>query len=206
MAWGNQFKCTFQSSFLTLSLQADLPDNIPVQGQNRKHSVLQQRIGGRIPAFGNGHGAGVEYLYAPPVLCGDFLGLQHRPSTVFEVLLFAIARQIIIDHANPLNSLIGVIAIAILFATRKFLFSEFEESEKVIFRATSKVRHVNSIIHVHIPYHDEQTLLDVLKERFAQEKTDVGVGACTYYDNFGLRVAKMHNGEISRVEVIRSIH
>ncbi|MCB7305267.1 transporter [Bariatricus massiliensis] len=131
---------------------------------------------------------------------------QHRPSTVFEVLLFAIARQIIIDHANPLNSLIGVIAIAILFATRKFLFSEFEESEKVIFRATSKVRHVNSIIHVHIPYHDEQTLLDVLKERFAQEKTDVGVGACTYYDNFGLRVAKMHNGEISRVEVIRSIH
>ena len=81
---------------------------------------------------------------------------QHRPSTVFEVLLFAIARQIIIDHANPLNSLIGVIAIAILFATRKFLFSEFEESEKVIFRATSKVRHVNSIIHVHIPYHDDQ--------------------------------------------------
>lgn len=131
---------------------------------------------------------------------------QHRPSTVFEVLLFAIARQIIIDHANPLNSLIGVIAIAILFATRKFLFSEFEESEKVIFRATSKVRHVNSIIHVHIPYHDEQTLLEVLKERFDQEKTDIGVGACTYYDNFGLRVAKMHNGEISRVEVIRSIH
>lgn len=131
---------------------------------------------------------------------------QHRPSTVFEVLLFAIARQIIIDHANPINSLVGVIAIAILFATRKFLFSEFEESEKVIFRATSKVRHVNSIIHVHIPYHDEQTLLEVLKERFEQEKTDVGVGACTYYDNFGLRVAKMHNGEISRVEVIRSIH
>lgn len=131
---------------------------------------------------------------------------QHRPSTVFEVLLFAIARQIIIDHANPINCLVGVTAIAILFATRKFLFSEFDESEKVIFRATSKVRHVNSIIHVHIPYEDEQTLLDVLKERFEQEKTDVGVGACTYYDNFGLRVAKMHNGEISRVEVIRSIH
>lgn len=131
---------------------------------------------------------------------------QHRPSTVFEVLLFAIARQIIIDHANPVSSLVGVIAIAILFATRKFLFSEFDESEKVIFRATSKVQHVNSIIHVHIPYEDEQTLLDVLKERFEQEKTDVGVGACTYYDNFGLRVAKMHNGEISRVEVIRSIH
>lgn len=131
---------------------------------------------------------------------------QHSPSTVFEVLLFAIARQIIIDHSNPVNSLIGVVSIAALFATRKFLFCEFDESEKVIFRATSKVRHVNNIIHVHIPYEDEQTLMDVIKKRFEDEKTEIGVGACTYYDDFGLRVAKMHNGAISRIEVIRSIH
>lgn len=131
---------------------------------------------------------------------------QHSPSTVFEVLLFAIARQIIIDHSNPVNSLIGVVSIAALFATRKFLFCEFDESEKVIFRATSKVRHVNNIIHVHIPYEDEQTLVDVIKKRFEDEKTEIGVGACTYYDSFGLRVAKMHNGQISRIEVIRSIH
>jgi len=131
---------------------------------------------------------------------------QHSPSTVFEVLLFAIARQIIIDHSNPVASLIGVISIAILFATRKFLFCDFDESEKIIFRATTKVKHVNQIIHVHIPYEDDQTLMDVLKKRFEQEKTEIGVGACTYFDNFGLRVAKMHNGEISRIEVIRSIH
>lgn len=131
---------------------------------------------------------------------------QHSPSTVFEVLLFAIARQIIIDHSNPVASLIGVISIAILFATRKFLFCDFDESEKIIFRATTKVRHVNQIIHVHIPYEDNQTLMDVLKKRFEQEKTEIGVGSCTYFDNFGLRVAKMHNGEVSRIEVIRSIH
>ena len=29
----------------------------------------------------------------------------HTPGTVFEVLLFAIARQIIIDHSSPMNSL-----------------------------------------------------------------------------------------------------
>lgn len=130
---------------------------------------------------------------------------QHSPSTVFEVLLFAIARQVIIDHSNPINSLIGVVSIAALFATRKFLFCEFDESEKIIFRATSKVRHVNNIIHIHIPYEDEQTLLDVVKQRFEDEKTEIGVGACTYYDTFGLRVAKMHNGNITRIEVIRSI-
>ncbi len=47
---------------------------------------------------------------------------QHKPSTVFEVLLFAIARQVIMAHNNPVSSLIGVISIALLFATRKFLF------------------------------------------------------------------------------------
>ena len=50
---------------------------------------------------------------------------QHKPSTVFEVLLFAIARQVIMAHNNPVSSLIGVISIALLFATRKFLFIEF---------------------------------------------------------------------------------
>ena len=131
---------------------------------------------------------------------------QQTPSTVFEVLLFAIARQIIVEHSNPVATLIGVISIAILFATRKFLFVEFDESERVIFRATSKAKHVNSIIHVHIPCEDNQTLRDVLHKRFEEEQTEIGVGACTYFDNFGLRVAKMHNGDISRVAVIRSIH
>ena len=130
---------------------------------------------------------------------------QHKPSTVFEVLLFAIARQVIMAHNNPVSSLIGVISIALLFATRKFLFIEFDESEKIIFRATTKARIVNSI-HVHITYEDEQTLYDVITKRFEQEKTEIGVGASTFFDNFGLRVAKMHNGKISRIEVIRSIH
>ena len=131
---------------------------------------------------------------------------QHKPSTVFEVLLFAIARQVIMAHNNPVSSLIGVISIALLFATRKFLFIEFDESEKIIFRATTKARIVNSILHVHIPYEDEQTSYDVITKRFEQENTEIGVGASTFFDNFGLRVAKMHNGKISRIEVIRSIH
>ena len=33
---------------------------------------------------------------------------QHKPSTVFEVLLFAIARQVIMAHNNPVSSLIGL--------------------------------------------------------------------------------------------------
>ena len=46
---------------------------------------------------------------------------KHTPETVIDVLLFAIARQTVIYHANMTDMLIGVLAIAGLFAAKKFL-------------------------------------------------------------------------------------
>jgi hypothetical protein len=120
-------------------------------------------------------------------------------------LLFAIARQVIIDHSSPINSLLGVISIAVLFATRKFLFVTFDETERIIFRATQKVRLVNRLIHTHIPYKDDESLRDVMHRKMQEDNVEVGVGACIYYPTFGLRIAKISNGEITRIEVIRSI-
>ena len=130
----------------------------------------------------------------------------HTPITVFEVLLFAIARQIIIDHSSPVNSLLGVLAIAILFATRKFLFMAFDESEKIVFRSSQKVKNVNRLIHVQIPHDGNETLLEVIMRRLKEEETEIGIGACAYFSDCGLRVAKISDGKITRIEVIRSIH
>ena len=47
---------------------------------------------------------------------------KHTPETLIEVLAFALARQLIIGHAKPLENLITITAIALLFAIRKFLF------------------------------------------------------------------------------------
>lgn len=55
---------------------------------------------------------GVEFI---KMLC------RHTPETVIEVLLFAIARQLVVAHTTPLENLIAVVSIAILFAVRKFL-------------------------------------------------------------------------------------
>lgn len=41
---------------------------------------------------------------------------RHSAQTVVEVLLFATARQMVVEHMDPMQTLIGVIAIAILFA------------------------------------------------------------------------------------------
>lgn len=58
---------------------------------------------------------GVEFV---KMLC------RHSAQTVVEVLMFATARQMVVEHMAPTQTLIGVIAIAVLFAIRKFLMTE----------------------------------------------------------------------------------
>ncbi len=51
-------------------------------------------------------------------------------STVVEVLLFAIARQMIVEHTTVYENFIGVASIALLFVVRKFLFiPELDDKE-----------------------------------------------------------------------------
>lgn len=47
---------------------------------------------------------------------------KHSPGSAIEVLLYAIARELIVKETTPLENLLSIISIAILFAVRKFLF------------------------------------------------------------------------------------
>jgi len=49
---------------------------------------------------------------------------KHTPETIIEVIAFALARQLIVGHAAPLENLITVVAISALFAVRKFLLNK----------------------------------------------------------------------------------
>ena len=58
---------------------------------------------------------GVEFV---KMLC------RNSAQTVVEVLMFATARQMVVEHMAPTQTLIGVIAIVVLVAIRKFLMTE----------------------------------------------------------------------------------
>lgn len=59
---------------------------------------------------------------------------RHTPGAVVEVLLFAIARQLIVYHTSTLETLIGMAAVAAAFAIRKYLFvNEFDSRKKESF-------------------------------------------------------------------------
>ena len=54
---------------------------------------------------------------------------KHTPETVIEVLAFALARKLIVEHSLPLENLITVVAIAALFAVRRFLLNRHDMVE-----------------------------------------------------------------------------
>ena len=61
---------------------------------------------------------GVEFV---KMLC------EHSAQTVVEVLMFATARQMVVEHLKTKETLIGVISIAILFAIRKYLMTDSDD-------------------------------------------------------------------------------
>ena len=140
---------------------------------------------------------GIEFI---KMLC------KHTPETVIEVLLFAIARKLIVEHTSTIENFIGIISIGILFATRKYLFYNFDEVDKTIYRGNERIKRINLLEHIDIPYEDkEDTLEDVILKQIEERNLDLGTGLCIYYPGFALRVAKVKNHVITRVEVIRSI-
>ena len=61
---------------------------------------------------------GVEFV---KMLC------RHSAQTVVEVLLFATARQMVVEHLNPTQTLIVIVGIAILFDIRKYLMTDSDD-------------------------------------------------------------------------------
>lgn len=49
--------------------------------------------------------------------------ILHTPRAVTDVLLFAIARQLVVSHTSSMDTLLGVAAVALIFLIKKFLLT-----------------------------------------------------------------------------------
>lgn len=130
--------------------------------------------------------------------------IRHTPGTIVEVLLFAIAKVMITHSKTTWELLAGAAAVAVLFAVRKFLFSHFDEMERVIYSAKLPVKQVNWFNHVQLPADGSQTLGELVEESLTESGTSISTGAIAYFGHVALRVAKMKNGKIRKVEFMHS--
>ena len=123
---------------------------------------------------------------------------MHSPGTVIEVLLFAIARQVVVSHSSVTQTLTGVFAIVVLFATRKYLFIPHDEIEKITVRGSMTVAKIK------IPETDGKLLRDVIEKRICEESLSKEIGTCVDYDNFALCIASIREGKVTRVDILKN--
>ena len=62
----------------------------------------------------------------------EFIKMIIKPTSanVLEVIMFTIARSLIVEHSSMLSCLLGVVALAVVFLIRKHLFCEIVQHEQ----------------------------------------------------------------------------
>jgi len=96
--------------------------------------------------------------------------IKHQPRIVFDVLLIAIAREIIISGHDFKNVLMGTVSLLILFFIRKFLtLKSIPPGTAVIIDPYITIESLNEMLDVHIPFEEDKYLIDLI-ERIAKER------------------------------------
>ncbi len=128
---------------------------------------------------------------------------KHTPGSVIEVLLFALARKLIIVHSSMLDLLIGVVAIAILFFIKKFLFSShFTQEEGTVVSGGTSIRQVNLIASANIPETLGNTVGGVIANELNSKGKKLVAGTSIVAGDVVLKIFSMRDGLIDKVEVI----
>lgn len=109
-----------------------------------KDFIVSTFKGGEVPSFSQFLSVVFEL-----VIGIEFIKMlaKHTPGSAIEVLLYTIARTLIIDHSSMQSSLLGVISIAVLFAVRKYLsdpdIHNHETGGDYIVNGGTSIREVN---------------------------------------------------------------
>lgn len=131
---------------------------------------------------------------------------KHTTSTIVEVLLFAIARQIVVNHGSAVDSLLSVLALVALLAARKYLLIHFDDVSSMVVRGSQKVKLVNILAKVDLPGKEKELLRDFMVRYLEEEDKTVAIGATIYLQDIALRIDNMMADKITRVEIIKSLH
>ena len=83
------------------------------------------------PLLGRSFSADAFFADAMTIVVGiEFVKMLmlHTPRAVTDVLLFAIARQLVVNHSSAVDTLLGVAAVALIFVIKKFLHTDGDDA------------------------------------------------------------------------------
>jgi uncharacterized membrane protein (DUF373 family) len=132
---------------------------------------------------------------------------KHTLGSAIEVLLFAIARKLIIEQTNSsLDLLWGVIAIAILFAIKKYLFtySFTDTKEGFVVGGATSIEQANAIANVNISEDMGNTIGGIVSKILKEQGKNAAPGRTVKVGDALLRITNVRDGLIDKVEILKN--
>ena len=128
--------------------------------------------------------------------------IRHTPGSVIEVMFFAIARKVLIYTTETYEFLIGVVALAGLFAIRRFLFvPKMSDIGGTTLSAATPVKDANRIIGSHIPEDMANTLGGVIAYLADINEEKIEEGKYFHIADVKMQVITMVGGVIESIKV-----
>ena len=130
---------------------------------------------------------------------------KHTTESALDVLVFAVARKMIIEHGNTmLDLLIGSVAIAVLFLLKKY-FSNlllYQNNKSIIYNGATQVHAVNEQMGIHIPENLGNTLAGILANHLNHMSQKPKAGYRLFLEDAELEIYSMDEDLIKQIRVI----
>lgn len=130
--------------------------------------------------------------------------VKHTPASVLEVLLFVIAKRVVADSEfGSLDMLLCVLAIAIIFAIKKFLhFDSYKSKDGITFGAETKVDDIKSFLHIDLPKNIGETIGEIVEGEFHRLERKIAEGEEIAFNDALFRIYSMEDDEIKKIEIV----
>ncbi len=132
---------------------------------------------------------------------------KHTPDSTVEVVIFAVARQLIVTHESMFESLLGVIAIAILFAIRKYLSETIHTNkhDEYVVNSGVSVDEINAKLNMTIGNELGNTVAGLIYNIAATRGDHLEVGYSVVIEDKEFQVHSMDSDLIKQVKVFEAV-
>lgn len=130
--------------------------------------------------------------------------VKHTPASVLEVVLFVIAKRVVAEtEFGSLDMLLCVLAIAVIFAIKKFLhYDTYSTKDGTTFPCDTKLSDIEDIMNINLPSALGETIGEVVIGELRRLERRIAVGETVNLKDALCRIHSMENDEIKKIEVV----
>lgn len=130
--------------------------------------------------------------------------VKHTPASVLEVLLFVIAKRVVAEtEFGSLDMLLCVLAIAAIFAIKKFLhYDTYSTKDGMTFPGDTKLNDIEDIMNINLPASLGETIGEVVVGELRRLERRIAVGETINLNDALCRIHSMEDDEIKKIEIV----